>query len=932
MRYYLQHIILFMGISCLLLSAAKAQEAAAPTLTAEFSGASFSEFVRVVESKTSYYFYYDQEQTDSLNITARFNNTPLPAALEQVFSGSRLEFAINTKTRHVYVTRELKVSTRLHPGFYPEQEQEQNQPVAPTQKDAFVIDYFEGTVQKGGKKQDKLYEIGKKTQTIVPGMARITGRVRNAKTGEQIIGATLLIEDPFIGAATDALGNFSLTIPKGRHTLKVRSVGMLNEELQIILYGDGRLDIDLQENVVQLKAVEIEAGRDANITQAQMGLEKINIQTIRQVPTVMGEPDLLRVVLTLPGVKTVGEASTGFNVRGGSVDQNLILYSDATIYNPSHLFGFFSAFNSDVLEGVELYKSSIPAQYGGRLASVLKITPRYGNKKKFEGKAGIGLLTSRATIEGPLIKDKTSFILGGRTTYSNWVLRLLDNEDYRNSKGSFSDVNLNLTHEVNEKNNIYFSSYFSKDQFKLRTDTTYGYDTRMASLKWKKIFSEKLLGEFTGTMSRYKYRIYSEGEPVNAYELSFDINQLSGQADFNYALDTRHSLNFGLSSIHYTLHPGAFKPLGERSLIAPDVLETERALESAIYLEDEFEFSRKLSLTAGIRYSLFNYLGPKNVNTYVGGIPRSEDSMLDTLSYGSGEVINTYHGPEYRLSARYMFTPSFSVKGGYNTLRQYIHMLSNTTAVSPTDIWKLSDPNIRPQFGEQFSLGFYKNLKGGVIETSVEGYYKNIRNYLDFKGGSQLVMNHAIEADVVNTKGKAYGAELMVKKLTGKLNGWFSYTYSRILLRLDDPIAGESINKGDWYPANYDKPHDFTLIGNYRFSHRVSLSLNCTYSTGRPITLPIARYRYANSVRVLYGDRNAHRVPDYFRTDLAVNIEGNHKVRQLTHNSWTIGVYNLTGRDNVYSTYFVSEKGAVNGYQLSIFGSAIPFVNYNIRF
>ncbi|AHM61505.1 TonB-dependent receptor plug [Flammeovirgaceae bacterium 311] len=928
MRTYLKHIVLSLGISCMWLTAVVAQEAPMSVISANLKDARFQEFVQLVENQTAYRLYFDPVETDSLNITAVFNQTPLTDALEKVLSGSRLEYAINAKTKHIYITRDLKISTRLHPGFYPEQRQKEEI----TPREEFIVDYFEGRENTAGARKAKLYEIGRKTQTIVPGMARITGRVRNAKTGEQIVGATLLIEDPFIGTATDALGNYSLTIPKGRHTLKVRSVGMLNEELQIILYSDGKLDLDLQENVVQLKAVEIQAGQDANVTQAQMGLEKIKIETIRQVPTVMGEPDLLRVVLTLPGVKTVGEASTGFNVRGGAVDQNLILYSDATIYNPSHLFGFFSAFNSDVLEGVELYKSSIPAQYGGRLSSVLKITPRYGNKKKFEGKAGIGLLTSRVTIEAPIIKDKTSFILGGRTTYSNWLLRLLDNEDYKNSRGSFYDVNLNLTHELNENNNLYFTSYFSKDQFKLRTDTVYGYDTKMASLKWKKLFSDKLLGEFTGTMSQYKYQISSEANPVNAYDLSFNIDQLSGQAGFVYSLNAKHAFNFGLSSIHYSLRPGSFKPLGEQSLIAPDVLETEQALESALYLEDQFDISRKLSLHAGIRYSLFNYLGPRNVNTYAAGTPRSEESMLDTLSYGSGDLIQTYHGPEYRISARYLIAPGFSVKAGYNTLRQYIHMLSNTTAVSPTDIWKLSDPNIQPQFGEQFSLGLYKNFRGGVVETSVEGYYKNISNYLDYKGGAELIMNHAIEKDVVNTKGKAYGAEFMVKKLSGKLNGWFSYTYSRILLRLDDPIAGETINRGDWYPANYDKPHDLTLIGNYRFSHRVSLSLNCTYSTGRPITLPIARYRYGNSVRILYGDRNAHRVPDYFRTDLALNIEGNHKVRQLTHNSWTIGVYNLTGRENVYSTYFVSEKGAVNGYQLSIFGSAIPFVNYNIRF
>ncbi|AHM61509.1 TonB-dependent receptor plug [Flammeovirgaceae bacterium 311] len=927
MKNLVQLTYLFLAIFCLSLTAA-AQGSGTPSISANFNDVSFQQFVQEVESKSGYHFYYNTADTDSLVVSGKFENKPLSDVLAQALQNTGLEYAIDAETKHVYVTKGQKILTDLPPGFFRKIEETPDS----KQKNEFVVDYYNGNGNRSWVKKDKIYEVGKRTQTIVPGNAKISGQVRNAQTGEQVIGATVLIEDPFIGAATDAFGNFSLTIPKGRHTLKIRSVGMVNEDMQIVLYSDGKLDIQLIENVTQLKAVEIQADRDVNVSQAQMGMEKINIRAIRQVPSVMGEPDVLRVVLTLPGVKTTGEASTGFNVRGGSVDQNLILFNDATVYNPSHLFGFFSAFNSDLLDGVELFKSSIPAQYGGRLSSVLKITPRYGNKKKFEGKAGIGLLTSRATIEGPLIKDKTSFILGGRTTYSNWLLKLLDNEEYQNSKASFHDVNLNLTHEINERSNLYFTGYFSKDQFKLRTDTLYGYDNKNATLKWKKIFSNKLLADFTGSYSQYSFGVKSENNPVNAYKLAFDINQLNGQAAFNYSLNASHTFSFGLSSVYYKLRPGSFLPVGEESQVVPEVLESEKAVESALYLEDQFDISKRLSLTAGIRYSLFNYLGPKSVITYADGLPRSEINMLDTISYGSGDLINTYHGPEYRLSARYMFTPSFSVKGGYNTLRQYIHMLSNTTAVSPTDIWKLSDPNIRPQFGEQFSLGLYKNFRNGVIETSLEGYYKNIQDYLDYKGGAELVMNPAIETEVINTEGKAYGAEFMVKKLSGKLNGWFSYTYSRTLLRMDDPNAGELINGGDWYPANYDKPHDLTLIGNYKFSHRFSISLNCTYSSGRPITLPIAKYSYAGSERVLYADRNSNRIPDYFRTDFAMNIEGNHYLKQLTHNSWTIGVYNLTGRRNVYSAYFVAEGGAIKGYRLSIFGSAIPFINYNIRF
>jgi hypothetical protein len=361
-------------------------------------------------------------------------------------------------------------------------------------------------------------------------------------------------------------------------------------------------------------------------------------------------------------------------------------------------------------------------------------------------------------------------------------------------------------------------------------------------------------------------------------------------------------------------------------------VEDEQAQESAIYFTHRFNPSNNLSINTGIRYSVFNYLGPNSVNYYAEGQPVNDDNRIDTKTFGKGKIINTYGGPEFRLSVRYSVSPSFSIKAGYNSQRQYIHMLSNTTAIAPTDIWKLSDPNIRPQKGDQVSLGFYKNLKSNTIETSVEVYYKRIRDYLDYKPGATLLLNPEIETDVINTRGKAYGVEFLVKKPGGKLNGWISYTYSRILLRSDDPDLGVLVNNGDWYPANYDKPHDITLTGNFRLTHRFSISLNSTYSTGRPITLPIGRYYYAGSQRVLYSDRNAYRIPDYFRTDFSINIDGNHKVNQKTHGSWTIGLYNLLGRRNPYSVYFVSEGGLINGYKLSIFGSVIPFINYNIRF
>jgi hypothetical protein len=700
----------------------------------------------------------------------------------------------------------------------------------------------------------------------------------------------------------------------------------------VLVHSDGKLNLELQEFIPSLKNVVVVSERHSNVRETQMGVERLAIRTIKQVPVVFGETDILRVVLALPGVTSVGEASTGFNVRGGAADQNLILFSDATIYNPSHLFGFFSAFNPDVVKGVELYKSGIPEKYGGRLSSVLDVTTRDGNSKKFSGSGGIGLLTSKLTLEGPIVKDKTSFIIGGRTTYSNWLLKQVPNADYKNSSASFYDLDLHINHTINAKNSLYLTGYLSNDQFKFKNDTSYKYGNKNGNLKWKHLFSNTFNAVFTGGYDYYDYAIDGSKTGINAYKLSFDIAQTHFRADFNLTSGNKHALNFGVNTIHYNLQPGRFTPNSSESLVIPDVLAAEQGIESAAYLGDHITVTPKLSINAGIRYSVFNYLGPQKIYSYASGVPKDTTSIQDSTMYSSGKVIKTYRAPEYRVTARYSLSDASSIKLSFNSLRQYIHTLSNTTAVSPTDVWKLSDPNIQPQQGYQVSAGYYRNFKSNTIETSIEVYYKKLEHYLDYKSGATLLMNHHIETDIINTKGKAYGTELLIKKNAGKINGWLSYTYSRTLLKMDDPIAGESINHGDFYPANFDKPHNVNFIGNYRVSHRFSVSLNVVYTTGRPITLPLAVFDLGGAPRLYYSERNQYRIPDYFRTDISMNLDGNHKVKQVLHNSWSLGIYNITARQNAYSVYFVQQNGSINGYKLSIFGTAIPFITYNFRF
>ncbi len=910
-------------------STSSAQSKSDSLITGDFKELKIDQFVRELESQIAFHFYYDEKQFDSIRITVSADHQPLPKVLQLAFANSGIYYSIDQRG-NIFLVKEKLIRTDLAAAFF----DKTNNSKDTVLNDVAGIELDNTNKPVAASLENKLYEIGTKGAETKTGNATVAGYVRDDKTREPLPGVSIYLEEnQGVGVTTDQFGYFSLTLPKGRHTLNIQSRGKKDTRRHIVIYSDGKLDIDLHDQVIALKEVVISSQKISNVRNVQLGVEKLSINTIKQVPTVFGEADVLRVVLTLPGVKSVGEASTGFNVRGGSTDQNLILFNGTTIYNPSHFFGFFSAFNPDVIKDVQLYKSSIPAKYGGRLSSVLDITSREGNKKNIAGSAGIGPVTSRFNIEGPFSKkdSSSSFVLGARATYADWLLNLLPKQ-YDKSKASFYDVSLHTTHDLNKKNSLYLTAYLSHDRFNLNNDTTYEYDNRNISLQWKHTFNNRLSNLLTGGYDMYKYSIGSDVNKINAYDLQFNIQQVNLKSDFSYFLNPKHTIEFGLSSIYYKLNPGTLTPVGSESFVKPNVVAPEQALEAAVYVGDHYNVSRAFSINYALRYSVFEYLGPQSVNYYAEGVPREESSLIQTKEYDKGAFIKTYSGPEYRVAFRYAFASDLSIKAGINSLRQYIHMLSNTTAIAPTDIWKLSDPNIKPQNGEQVSLGVYKNFKSNTIETSVEVYYKRTRNYLDYKSSAVLVLNHHIETDVINTRGKAYGVELQVKKTAGKLNGWVSYTYSRTFLKTDDPIGGELINHGEYYPSNYDKPHDVSVVGNIKLSHRFSISTNVVYSTGRPITLPYGTYYYSGAQRVLYSDRNTYRIPDNFRIDLSLNIDGNAKVNQRTHNSWTIGVYNLTGRKNPYSVYFISENGFIKGYKLSIFGSAIPFINFNIRF
>jgi hypothetical protein len=914
--------ILYLLIFCLLINGSLFSQS--KNISGDFRGVTFNQLVTTIESQTGYRFFYKSEWTDSLSIDVQATGKTVSSLLDEVFNGTDLNYAID-ESNNIFITRTRKILTSLPIAYF-----EKDQRVA---RAAEVFDYSDYERKEKQKKiaEAKLYNIGNRTANL-QGKATVAGNIRVTKTGEPVIGAVVFVENPMIGVTTDQFGYYALTLSKGEHELKVKSVGMESTQRKIMLYSDGKLDVELDEEVTPLKEVVIESDKDVRLTGVQMGLEKLDIKTMKQIPLALGETDIMKVVLTLPGVQSVGEGTVGLNIRGGATNQNLILFNDAVVYNPSHLFGFFSTFNPDVLQNVELYKSGISAEYGGRLSAVLDVHSREGNTKKISGSGGISPITGRFTIEGPIIKDKTSFIIGARSTYSNWILTKLNSRELRNSKADFYDLTAQLTHKINDNNSLYLSAYKSNDNFRLNSDTLYGYSDQNASIKWKHIFNNKFFGIITSGFSSYNYQISSEKFPVNSFTMDFKIQQLNAKADFSYFLNAQHTLTAGLSTIRYSLAPGHLKPKGEESELVEDHVAEEQGQESAIYIGENFEVTPKLTLYGGIRYSFYQFLGPKNVFSYASDLPREPNSVRDTTHYARGESVATYHGAEPRFSLRYSLSDNASVKFSYNKLRQYIQMLSNTTAITPTDIWKLSDTHIKPQTGDQIALGYYKNFKNGLIEMSLETYYKTMKNTVDYQGGAVLLLNHQVETDVLDATGKAYGVEWMIKKSAGKVNGWVSYTYSRSFLKTNSTFSSEAVNGGKYYASNYDKPHALNFIGNYKFSRRFNFSLNLIYNTGRPITLPVGQFEAGGTKRIFYSERNQYRIPDYFRSDISINIEGNHKVRKLAHSSWTFAVYNLTGRQNAYSVFFVSENGVIKGYKLSIFARPIPTVTYNFKF
>lgn len=902
-------------------------------ISISFNNKTLSEALKAIEASTSYKFYFDPVWVDSNKtlISQSYTNVTVDELLDKLLSKTDLNFIV--LKNKVILTLNQTIHETLPSGFFTDAPADivskNNNPDNPV----FYQQYDSLSTYSVNKKSAVVF-IGKDSNESTKKTFTVTGTIRNEETGKAEPNIYIKVRNKNINATTDLDGNYTLQLPRGTNVIEIKSLSHKDVTKTVVVYNDGNLDININEKSNLLDEVVIKKKGQKTTESVISGLVSIDIEGMKNVPLILGERDILKVATTFPGIKTTGEGSAGFNVRGGKEDQNLILLDNAVLYNPQHFLGFFSAINPYTAKKADIYKGSIPADFGGRLSSVFDITTKNGNPEKFSGEGAIGPVTSNLSFGTPIKKGKSSIIFGGRATYSDWILKALDDENLKNSQASFYDGILKYNNALNANNNLEATVYYSNDKFAISSDSVFKYTNRLAALKWDHTFNKKHRSALIFTNSEYKFNIdYNTTDDVNSFDFGYKVNESQLQLKFNYGLNEKHNISYGVSSKLYNISPGYQHPANpQATLIATDIAK-EKALESGVYLSDNFKFSDKLLIDLGLRYSFYASLGPADVNIYQEGLPLNDQTVIRTEHYNNNEVVKTYGGLEPRIAARYFFAEDFSIKASYDVTRQYIHLLSSNVTQSPTDTWKLSDTNVKPQSAQQVSLGLYKNLKDEEYELSLEGYYKTSKNILDYKVGAQLLLNENVETELLQGEGRAYGVEFLVKKQVGKLNGWIGYTYSRSLIKLDGKFNEEKVNNGKYFASNFDKPHDLSAVLNYKFTKRYSLSTNFLYQTGRPITFPIGTYNYGGAEYTLYSDRNKYRIPDYIRLDIGINIEGNHKIKKLAHSFWNISVYNVLGRNNPYSIYFVTDQsGKVKGYKTSIFSIPVPSITYNFKF
>lgn len=748
----------------------------------------------------------------------------------------------------------------------------------------------------------------------------ISGIVTDSGTGETLIGASVkLTGSTTIGAGTNAYGFYSLSATEGIYELSISFIGYKTVKQSITISRNVRQNFVLSEDN-QLNEVVISAEKkNDNVSSPQMGLQRINIREINNVPVLLGERDVLKTLQLLPGIKSAGEGNSGFYVRGGSTDQNLILLDEAPVYNASHLLGFFSTFNSDAIKDVSVYKGGMPAQYGGRLASVLDIKMNDGNRKDYTAEGGIGLISSRLKVEGPIVKDKGSFMISARRTYLDAFLALSPDSSINGNTLYFYDVNAKANYQLNEKNTLYLSGYFGRDKLGISEAFGFNWGNATFTLRWNHLYSDRLFSNTSLIYSNYNYVIQNFMED-NDFQVNSSIKDFNLKQDFEYSLSSSHSLKFGVNAIHHTIAPGKLTA-SESSSVNATTYENRKGLELAAYLSDEWAVNEKMNLAYGLRLSGFSLLGPGNFKTY-----DADGNTTSTTSYKAGEVVENYFNLEPRISASYQLTSSSSLKTAYTRNIQNIHLMSNSTSTSPTDLYIMNSNNVKPEIADQIAAGYFRNFSDNNYEFSAELYYKWMQNQIEYRSGTDLRGNGNVEADLLFGDGRAYGIELFLKKRFGKFNGWIGYTWSRTQRQFD------AINDGKWFYAKQDRTHDLSLVGIYKAGSRWTFSSVFVYNTGNAVTYPSGKYQINGRTAFYYTEKNGYRTPAYHRLDISATLEG--KPGRKLQSSWSFGIYNVYNRHNAFSIDFKDNPDDVSTTQVvrtTLFG-IIPSVTWNFKF
>ena len=896
--------ILFL-LFCLLSFSIHAQSILDYQLNGSKQGKTLVDLIQEIEENQDAKFFYLNQWIKNISLEKSYAGEKLQDVLSDLFRDNSLDYVL----------------------MYPKVVVIIKDPTKDIQKRETLIEAL-----MSGKKVET-YQFGEDGDTPTGQELTINGEVIDWTTGEALPFATVSVNDSLQTTASDEQGRFRLSLPPGSYVLNFQFVGYNEKVLDLLAYADGKLFVELEKESVELAEVVVQAERTQDLTKSKIGRTILSVRDLKLAPAFLGEVDLVRQVQTLPGVTTVGEAAMGFNVRGGSVDQNLILYDGMPVFNSSHVFGFLTAFNPEAVSDVSFYKGGIPSEYGGRISSVLDIKSKDGDLQDWKVNLGLGMITSNAMVNGPIKEGKTAMAASIRSTYSNWLVNAIrtDYADLSESKVDFYDATLKLTHLIDDDTKLSFTGYSSNDAFSLEGDTTYRWHNLQTSLKLDHQFNDQLGADFVLGRSLYGYNVENE-DPRQASELSYRIAISSLKSAFH--LDkAAHKIDFGWQLSHYLFKPGTLRPTSSESSVANVQMETQYSIENAFFVSDEWDVSDELTLEAGLRLPMFFSFGPATIFQYQEGGIKQVSSITDTIQYKGGQLIKSYMGLEPRLSVNWKFAPETSLKFGYNRIYQYLHLVTNTTAVTPVDIWQPSGYYFRPQRADQVSGGFFKDFNNKAFGFSTEVFYKYIDNLIDFKDGAQLILNRHLETELLQGEGEAYGVETSFFKNTGRLTGSLSYTYSRAFRQIAGPTRSESINHGRRYPASFDQPNIINLGWKLELSSRHFFTGNFTYHTGRPVTIPLAVFGYDDNSVAYFSGRNQYRIPDYHRLDFALVIEGNHNKKRKGKGTWIFSIYNVYGRRNPYTIFFgTSSAGVPEPYQLSIVGTIFPSVSYNLKF